>query len=524
MPKRRVPTYDTKPKAIAHPSLTSSGKNKDAHSLVSSGPTSGDSVNDRIRQLRLNDGGPSAGRGALKALNPNTNPSLPPSLRNLLQLEDTPPPRPRSGLRITGRTRGLAGPVPPSWLHRDPTASRRAKVKDTSRYADQGLQRLPGSYVPERGSLLETALKGLAKNWAWHTVYDQFYLATLPVRYKETLLFYVSHYNPHMFDRIGLKLLFLDETELEGGTGADGLTHLDFSKSIGVSFRLLDIKDLFTAKRDIAFNQEREIEESWDNPQFTATPSNLPRFHTLTHLSLSQPRGLSIWKGLLDLIPHMQTLTHLALAYWPPPTLSPNSNTAYREMPQGSVSYGASNYYSAYDNDWSEAGNILRRLGKSTYCLKWLDLTGCYPWVLALASENIDWCGTWQGLETVLIGQGWIPDCFHAGTDDRIWREIFYEARLIVPTARSAALKEWANVESNTLKMEDSVNSNIMAFNREIPSQQNDDHDDWSRGTFKRKPQHRSTRIMFERGWEREDYRITDALHVLAGGQSPERN
>ncbi len=517
MPKKRAPTYNTKPKSPAHPSLSSSGKSKDAHSLVSRSATSGNSVNDRIQQLRISHGASTSGRSVPNILNPNTNPSLPPSLRDILQFEDAPPPRPRPGLRVTGRMRGLAGPIPPSWLRRNERrdesgAGRRVRTRDVDEEEKSfGLEPLPGSFIPKDGSLVATTLKGLAEDWAWHTVYDQFYLAKLPVRYKEVLLYYLSRYNPHSLDKTGLDLLLLDETELEDGTGADGLLRLDLSTSIRNPLRLGELKEFFTARKSIATTKEEKdkaVIDSWDTPEPVATLSALPRFHNLTHLSLSQPSGVSIWRGLLDLAPHLTTLTHLALAYWPTPSLSPNSNTAYRETPQGNVNYGSSHFYSAHDNDWSEAARLLRKLGKSTYCLQWLDLTGCYPWVQALASEHIDWCGAWHSLATIKIGQGWVPECFQEGADDSTWRDWHREARLLLPTPRSTALKEWADIEHDTLQIHDRVNARIMraireAQSRDMSSQPQQIEADWSDGPSEgSKPAWRSTRLVFERGWD----------------------
>jgi len=512
MPKKRAPTYDTKPKSPAHPSLSSSGKSKDAHSLGSVFAPSGNSVNDRIQQLRISHGASHPARGVLSVLNPNTNPSLPPSLRDILQLEDAPPPRPRTGLRITGRTRGLAGPVPPSWLkRRENCAGRQLKMRKFGEEGEGvGLEPLPGSFIPDNGSLMATALKALARDWAWHVVYDQFYLATLPVRYKEALLHYIACYNHHSLDRAGLDMLFQDQTQLEDATGADGLYRLDLSTSIIQPLKLSELKDFFTTKKGIA-SAEREAEtilDSWDTPELMAAPSTVPRFHTLTHLSLSQPTGVAAWKGLLDLAPHLTTLTHLALAYWPTPTLSRNSNTAYRETPQGNVNYGASNFYSAHDNDWSEAASIFRRLSKSTYCLQWLDLTGCYPWVQALASEHIDWCGAWQALETVKIGQGWVPKCFQPGADHTEWRELHDEARYVLPTSKSKSMVAWAEIEHNTLKIHDQVNTRISRAAREVRSREistlpRTPEEDWSDSLSEgEKPAYRSTRVVFERGWE----------------------
>ncbi|CAF9937616.1 MAG: hypothetical protein ALECFALPRED_007347 [Alectoria fallacina] len=481
MPKRRAPKYDTKPNSPAHPSLSSSGKPKDARLLGSNATSSGNSVTDRIQRLRISQGvspsllGSQIGRNSSQVLSPGSGPSLPPSLSSILQLPDAPIPRPRPGLRVTGRARGPAGPAPPvSWLKRGEQVTGQM-ARDTSMLLGKitaKIERLPGSFLPTHGSLVHTTLKALAKNWDWHVQYDQHYLATIPIRYKEALLSYVARYSNRGTDKAGLEVLFLDDTELEDATGVDGLKHLDLSMSIGHPLKLKQLKDLLTAKKRVPSGGKSSdvIPESWDSPNLLASLSSLPRFHSLTHLSLSHPNNAATWRGLLDLAaPHLATLTHLSLAYWPNPTTSPNSITAYRETPQGNVNFGASSFYSRFDSDWSEAASILRRLSKSTYCLKWLDLTGCFPWVQALKYDQIDWCGAWRALETVKIGQGYIPECFQDNAAETAWREVYWnrmslpnhEMSFFTHSYQKRQLVEWAHAEGTTMGVEETVNVKI---------------------------------------------------------------
>lgn len=519
MPKKRAPIYDTKPSIPAHPSLSSSGKPKDAsHSLGSGRSPNGNSVNERLQQLRLSQGSQNA-RVSSEVLSPAANPSLPPALRNILQLPDAAQPRPRPGLRVTGRARGPAGPVPPSWL------LRRENRQDTlanarMNQAGRGIpiyERLPGSVPLHDSSLIATTLKAIAKNWDWHLQYDQYYLATILVRYKAELLHYIRCYYPQGIDRTGLELLFLDDTEVEDATGAEGLTHLDLSTFIGNSLKLTELRHLFSVKKAVEWAEENSESppESWDAPQLVAQPSRLPHFHSLTHLSLAHPNpATASWKGLLDLAPHLATITHLSLAYWPTPTLAPNSRTAYRETPHGNVNYGASNFYSAYDNDWSEAASILRRLGKSTYCLKWLDLVGCYPWVKAL--ERLDWSESLQALETVRIGQGWIPKCFKDDADERAWHAIIL--RVPVPPLDALAVHRradaigWTRIEAETLSLETNINArisaNIVHSHSQVgatePAREHRHGDsEWNdRSPEPSSVKYRSTRVVFDRGWK----------------------
>ena len=455
MPKKRAPRYDTKPSSPAHPSLAPA-----ASSFSHSTSPSGDSVNHRIQQLRISQGtSPTPPR-----VYPGTAPSLPPSLRKILQLPDAPPPRPRPGLRDPrlNRYRGPAGPAPPqSWLERKENESWWSFKNRSLTLGNNGrnIQSLPGSDLPKQRTLLASTLKALAINWDWHVQFDQYYLATIPVRYKAVLLHDIARHSPNGIAKSGLDVLFLDETELQDATGVEGLTHLDLAASIDHRLKLSELKELFRTKKSHAswVEDEDSTPESWDKAEIFAFPSLPCQLHSLTHLSLAHPSPSVSWKGFLDLAPYLTTLTHLSLADWPTPTLTPNAKTAYRETPQGTVDYGASNFCSASDGDWTEAASILRRLGKSTYCLKWLDLTGCFPWVQALASDKIDWFGSWQALETVKVGQGWLPACFdeRAG-DEQAWRTIFpaYTTPQPPHPPERKQLAEWCRVERRTMDTE----------------------------------------------------------------------
>ena len=539
MTKKRAPTYDTKPTGPVHPSLSSSGKPKDAHSLVSNNSPSGNSVNDRIQQLRSSQGfspslqGSQVGRPSSQVLISGAGPSLPPSLRSILQLPDGPAPRPRPGLRVTGRTRGLAGPAPPaSWTQ---IAGRKPRnVPKLQRGISAKTEELPGSFLPTHGSLLHTALKALAMNWVWHVQYDQYYLATIPVRYKEALLSYVARYSDSGMNKAGLEVLFLDEPELEDATGVEGLSHLDLSTSIGHHLQLKQLKDILAAKKTVPTGEEplKVVPDSWDTPDLLASPSGLPKFYSLTHLSLSHPNNAATWKALLELAPYLTTITHLSLAYWPKPTMSPNSATAYRETPQGNVDLGATNFYSSFDNDWTEAASILRRLGKTTYCLKWLDLTGCFPWVQALEYDQIDWCGAWGALETVKIGQGYIPECFHDGAAETAWRDVYgnrvsplnTETSITTDNYEKRQLIEWVEVEGATIGVEERVNSKIGESIRKVSwtrvheleeiRPEGEGLDGWARTSVAAvSAGSRSQRITFDRGWDL--WWIRDAIRQI---------
>ena len=385
------------------------------------------------------------------------------------------------------------------------------------------IEQLPGCFLPNHCSLVHTALKTLAMNWDWHVHYDQYYLATIPVRCKEALLWYIACYSPAGTDKAGLALLFLNDTELEDATGVDELTHLDLSTSLGHRLKLKQLKDLLGGKKTVSAREESSdvVPESWDTPDLLDIPSSLPRFHSLTHLSLSHPNNAATWKGLLDVAPDLITITHLSLAYWPTPTISPNSATAYRMTPQGNVNFGASSFYSAFDNDWTEAASILRRLSKSTYCLKWLDLTGCFPWVQALKYDLIDWCGAWRALETIKIGQGYIPECFQGNAVETAWQDIYLDrssflsdkVSFSIDSYQKRQLVEWVDVEVVTLGVEALVNTGISELVKKAsiigiqePEEATPEGEDFdSRAKIPSvavSAGSRSERITFERGWD----------------------
>ena len=322
-------------------------------------------------------------------------------------------------------------------------------------------------------------MKTLATNWEWLVEYEQYYLATLPIPLKEALLSYISVYGPDdCLDLRSFKLLFLDENELTGGTGGDELEQLDLIGLLNERFTLADLTKYMTRPRptnlaealdslNVSENKGKkkvtaELVESWEDEVDISTPAiskslSTSRFPYITRLSLAHPGTWASWAQLLSLSTNLKTLTHLSLAYWPNPSLTPNATTASMVSKHGRpVSLGGTSFYSAMDNDWHEAANILRRLSNNTYCLKWLDLEGCtwhqaliwgappmsqwlknstpdenstpstsYPflgpnldnpqgrdsddWVEHHAASGPDWNGSWRQVECINVSQGWIP-------------------------------------------------------------------------------------------------------------------
>jgi hypothetical protein len=363
------------------------------------------------------------------------------------------------------RMRRIPGPPPPrSWLESSKHAPKQNQQGDGPGKIVHRLARLPGIDTPRPNSLLHYTLRALVKNWKWHVQFDADLLATMPTKIKEVLLSYVATYSEEGVEE-GLRVLFLEE--VEGASGNEDVGRLDLGNQIGRGVGLRWLKrylvrgsdgkresgqaafsstitngmegvSLSTPAPSPSWEDEADAEEiSSPIPLTKSLPSS--RFPALTHLSLAHPdRTAASWSSLLTLISNVSTLTHLSLAYWPFPTLTPNSLTT-RMLPkisQGAhqpshtgIDYGGTNYYSSAENDLSEAAGILKRLATSTYCLKWLDLEGCGDWWAALRYEQMDtddgdisdftsssprslgpdFNTSWRSLEWIGLGVGWLP-------------------------------------------------------------------------------------------------------------------
>jgi hypothetical protein len=175
-----------------------------------------------------------------------------------------------------------------------------------------------------------------------------------------------------------------------------------------------------------ALRMTDEVVESWEEEvdQGTSAPP-IP-----VAKLLANPGPWASWPELLRISPNLNKITHLSLANWPRPSMTPNANTTSMISKHTSVSLGGSHFYSDLDDDWHEATNILRRFSKDTYSLQWLDLEGCF-WLKALTShpgrsgvdaglsteewstqEGIpgpDWNESWRRITYVNVFQGWIP-------------------------------------------------------------------------------------------------------------------
>lgn len=472
MPKKRHNNAFAKPPSTPHHTLLTRN-NGSQNGRFQSASSGGTSVNDLISHLRQTQvsspsEGNKASRGGSGSASRFVAPrSVHPSLRNVLELPETPPPGSRPGARRIGvggglagrRLRRTAGPPPPeSWLdnnsnnENDPEADMEFGQGDGAaampeRRIIYRLDRLPGATFPSEKSLLHLALKAMAQRWGWHVAYDGQFLALLPSHIKILLLSYIAGCaKDQSLGGVmrGLKPLFgvdaaSEESEVET-PHAEDVTRLDLGNALGqwISFKQLS-NELFQAKKPTSRKFKEAVPSSWEDEideddavATTAGDSILPsldhrsHFQSLHYLSLAHPNPATAnWKSLLTLLSRLSTLTHLSLAHWPVPTFTPNAVNARIRHPQNrslTFHYGGTDTYSAMENNWAETAGILRKLSHVTYCLKWLDLEGCGEWYPALCwngtgpdgeeykpgTTGPEWNRSWRDIEYVRLGVGWV--------------------------------------------------------------------------------------------------------------------
>lgn len=290
-------------------------------------------------------------------------------------------------------------------------------------------------------------------------MYEQHYLPALPIASKEALLSYLSLYGERScMDFKSFKILFQNDQEVENSSGSEEVQFLDLTGLLSEDYTLKDLEKSLqrsglgaavissTADFSISGSKQNdkpsmEVRDSWedeaDEGPAVVLPATLtvPIFPNLTRLSLAHPGTAASWTDLLAISPHLRTLTHLSLAYWPRPSTTPNAATTSMVGRHATVSLGGTHFYSDLDDDWHEAANILRRLSLNTYCLQWLDLEGCTwhkaltwdlpsnapphaasaftsandEWVRPSSSPGPDWNTVWRQISYVNLFQGWIP-------------------------------------------------------------------------------------------------------------------
>lgn len=279
---------------------------------------------------------------------------------------------------------------------------------------------------------MDIVLRKLAEDWEFQRSYNRYYLYSLPNHLKVALITYLGIWYGNGVSSADLRAILLpcvddetqDDEEHDSSIANEDIAHLDLTGSLGRDLKLRELSDLLfpTASPKSPHPIQTELQESWDAPASQAASSAIPRplLPNITHLSLAiNPKHASAvsWRHLLSFAAHFPTLTHLSLAYWPEPSLTPNAKLASFVVASGTgssrtVQYGGTGPYShSLDGDWSEAVLVLRRLSKSLYGLEWLDLTGCGAWATALMAtvehDFVDWAGDWGKIGTVLLYPGY---------------------------------------------------------------------------------------------------------------------
>jgi hypothetical protein len=356
--------------------------------------------------------------------------SVPPELNSILGVPQTAPPKVRAGVRVREsraamlERRRTPGPAAPkSWLGfpsreweqslvatggvgrrkgKRPVGNgggERRRPDQLMRFKKLIERREGPSREPEgeEKGLLHLCLKRLAENWDALDEQDYPALLEIPVRLRLRFLSYLGCFGP-VIDVHALEALLM---------GTEELKMLDLSALAGHSpLSMKKLAKFFEASAAGSSNMRsfgnqtatHEIADSWEDVEPTTSSSSvdplstisptLPSFANLTHLSLSHPPLMASWRHLLALTKQTTHLTHLSLAYWPRPTLTPNLTTATVSSPHGrEVRAGGSHFYSRLDEDYTEAAALLRQLSATLLCLKWLDLEGCTDWVPALAHK-----------------------------------------------------------------------------------------------------------------------------------------
>lgn len=274
------------------------------------------------------------------------------------------------------------------------------------------------------------ALRRMATDWEQPRDWNRFYIYNLPSRLRVALAAYISDFHDPGVTASDLRLILQgpphDELENYGVAPPDlevlngDVRDLDLAGSIGRSISIKELGDLlFPASK--TSEQDSTLLESWDAPSPTAGPTVLLPGLTRLSLAVDPTAGRQpSWRHLLAIAGKLSAITHLSLAGWPEPSLTPNAKhtKVISPMTGQSVQYGGTGTYShTLDNDWTEATLLLRRLSRRMYSLEHLDLGGCADWFPALKHvvrddpENVevcvDWAGAWGKIATLRLTSGY---------------------------------------------------------------------------------------------------------------------
>ncbi|KAG0632844.1 hypothetical protein HOY80DRAFT_1066263 [Tuber brumale] len=321
---------------------------------------------------------------------PSTAPSVPPVLQEILENAAPPPPplarRIVVGAGVGGRTRGrIPGPPPPaSWLHPEAQVDREP-IEDNEQQSvreellvrglKHPLSYLPGmAFVDDRG-LLHYALKAMSLCWEEHILYDQHWLQYLPPNVKTLLLSYIATYTPSGVMLSGLRVLFKSPDE--------DITTLELSRSLNAKLTLPQLMRFLRPNRCTQAEVSASWEDEMDDMKEYTGKGYITLFPNLTHLSLAHPDSSVPFSQLLTFTASIPpTITHLSLAGWT------------QGVPDG-----------------------MRRLARNLLGLRWLDVSNCH-WVLYEQLKDVEWCGPWRNVETVVARQrGDVPPDTKAARD-----------------------------------------------------------------------------------------------------------
>ncbi|KAI0099913.1 hypothetical protein GGR51DRAFT_534091 [Nemania sp. FL0031] len=430
MPKKRHQFKYSKPPSVAPASLSLSSPSQPSQS--GSSEHHDRSVNELLADLRRTTVSSSTGSNS-SSFSAATAPSVPPTLRHILQLPEPPAIAPRRPQRrdLHGRRLPPGPPPPRSWIslsqsrHATPFSS----LPEDDEHGHIRHWALPGAYAPAEGSLVDLTLRHMALDWTQQRDWNRFYVYTLPSRLRSALLALVSEIYAPGVSLMDLKLVLSGPSESElTEYGLDPIDvpvlnsdvfSLDLTGSLGKSLTLKELHGfLFGPKKAIA-PADDAVQDSWDSPAPIVGPAHL--VPNLTHLSLAINPGSTppvSWKQLLSLAGKLTQLTQLSLAGWPEPSLTPNAKFAKVTSPTTgrSVQYGGTGPYShVLDGDWTEAILVLKRLSRLLYSLEYLDLTGCGDWIRALREKSdgefrldlVDWTGDWGKITTLRLNSGY---------------------------------------------------------------------------------------------------------------------
>ena len=362
---------------------------------------------------------------------------------------------------VTQNQRRTPGPPPPrSWVVGDNDTVEDDEL-ETSRPILH-LSRLPGTIMPERGSLQDLCLKSIGRCIDWHISVDHVYLSVVPVNIKSQLLSYIAVYSSHGISKSGLEYMCLepDDSTLDESSGIYELRRADLTRSLGRSLRFSELIRMWTKRGRRKPEQPMHIEvlDSWEDDADTPNLSlmQMPRFPRLTYLSLAHPSSNISWQDLLTFSAHLGSLTHLCLDFWPGPSLPQMQGVTARDKYLCDIPHSEK----PRSEEEEEAAIILRIFSRNTSSLKWLSIAGCHSWFDALtpqadnatagarttesqpraidaesapersfarsnrlvrfdeSSTNAgelgkargpDWNGTWRHIRQINVSQDWIP-------------------------------------------------------------------------------------------------------------------